>query len=65
MIVVIALWQFLAILLSGKRFSSMDLFSQDLAKYTKHIILFLTYQSDSKPFPFREWREETVEVGKV
>jgi len=64
-IVVIALLQFLATLFAGKRFAALDLFSQDLAKYTGHVIFYITYQSETKPFPFREWCEEGTDLERT
>ncbi|MFW7377774.1 MAG: DUF4389 domain-containing protein [Oligoflexus sp.] len=61
-ILAIAVFQFLAALLSGSRFTSLDQFSQDLASYAKNIILYICYQTEDKPFPFRDWQEESRKI---
>lgn len=59
-IVVLTVFQFVASIFTGGRLPSLDAFSRGLANYTRNILLYITYQSDLKPFPFREWREETI-----
>jgi hypothetical protein len=54
---VIALFQFVADLLSGQPNSKLLEFSRRLNIYLLQITNFLTFNSDVKPFPFTDWPE--------
>lgn len=60
-IIAITVFQFASTIITRQRFTSLDQFSQGLAQYTKNLILYLTYQTEQKPFPFRDWKEETLD----
>ena len=51
----ICLLQFLSSLLLRKRFENLDSFSRQLAEYSRDIIRFVTYTSNTAPFPFADW----------
>jgi hypothetical protein len=52
--------QFLWVLFSGETNSKLGGLGQSLATYTYQIVLYVTFNSDEKPFPFdREWPDST------
>jgi hypothetical protein len=52
---IIVLVQFLFDLISGEPNTRLCQFSAELKDYFSEIITFVTYQSDTKPFPFSDW----------
>lgn len=52
---VVILFQFGVILLTGKLNSRLLPVGQSLSIYLHQILLYLTYNSDEKPFPFSGW----------
>jgi len=52
---VVILFQFCVALLSGKLNDGLLYFGQSLSIYISQILLYLTYGSDEKPFPFSSW----------
>ena len=52
---IIVLVQFLFDLISGEPNTRLCQFSAELKDYFSEIIAFVTYQSDTKPFPFSDW----------
>ena len=56
-IILIALIQFLFMLLTGSLNQHLKLFSAGLCQLSYQIILYLTYNSEDKPFPFASWPE--------
>ena len=51
----IILLQFVLVLLTDKHNENLHRFSKHLSTYTYQIYLFLTYNSEDKPYPFSEW----------
>lgn len=51
----IILLQFVIVLLTDKYNENLHTFSKALSTYAYQIYLFLTYNSDDKPFPFGDW----------
>lgn len=47
--------QFILVLLTDHVNERLQIFSKSLCMYSYQIHLFLTYNSDGKPFPFGEW----------
>ncbi len=47
--------QFILVLLTDSTNLNLQHFAKLLSTYTLQIYLFLTYNSDDKPFPFGEW----------
>lgn len=47
--------QFFAVLISNNKLQTLHSLSESLGKYMQSLVVFLTYASDEKPFPFREW----------
>ena len=68
---VIALFQFLCVLIGGKPNDNVKHFGRNLSFYAAEIIQFLSYNTDRKPWPYSKWPEEipsvpesTVESGE-
>ena len=59
---VIVLFQFGSMLLSGRTNRQLAAFSGSLAQYIFQVIVFLTYRSEARPYPFSPW-PEVAEVG--
>ena len=55
LIILIALFQFVADLLIGKPNDKLLEFTKHLNTYLLQIVNFLTFNSESKPFPFANW----------
>ena len=54
----VVLFQFVSMVLVRKTNDRLLDFSRDLIAFIREIYLFLTYNSDNKPFPFGEWPAE-------
>ncbi len=54
-ILLIALFQFAAFLLSGKKNANLLELSENLCDYIREIFTYLTFLHDNKPFPFSKW----------
>lgn len=52
---IIAAFQFLYTLFVGKPNQTLLPFGASLSEYIKQIMLYLTYGTEEKPFPFRPW----------
>lgn len=55
LIVLVMLFQFFSTVLTGNTNTQLLKFSQNLAKYVYQIIIFLTYNTEQRPFPFSAW----------
>jgi len=55
LIVLIALFQFIVDLLTGKPNDKLVVFTKHLNTYLLQIVNFLTFNSEIKPFPFANW----------
>lgn len=51
----LVLVQFLFVLLSGKDNENLRNLGQGLGKWVYQTIMFLTFNTENKPFPFDEW----------
>lgn len=51
----IVLLQVASTLLTGKVNGNILNFGRSLSAYTYHILLFLTFNTDTLPFPFSDW----------
>ena len=47
--------QFLWVLIRGETNAQLTGFGQSLATYTYQIVLYLTFSSEERPFPFADW----------
>jgi hypothetical protein len=54
-LVLVAVFQFGFRLFTGAANPRLASFGQDLATYAYQIVLFLTFRSEDKPFPFSSW----------
>lgn len=51
----VALFQFLSVLIAGRDNDNMRNFGQGVSKWAYQGLLFLTFNSEEKPYPFSEW----------
>jgi len=58
-IYVIALVQFITLLFTNEPNKMLLDFSKNLSYYNYQMFLFLTYNSETKPYPFTPWPKET------
>lgn len=58
LIILIALFQFITDLLANKPNDKLLEFTKHLNSYLLQIVNFLTFNSDTKPFPFTNWPGE-------
>ena len=49
--------QFLSQLCTGSTVPRLGRLGKELARYVHEIVLFLTYQTEQRPFPFAAWPE--------
>ena len=54
-ITLVVLVQFLVVLVSGSDNENLRNLGQGLGKWVYQCVMFLTFNSDNKPFPFDEW----------
>ena len=54
-IAVVVLFQFFSVLLTGNTNAQLLTLGQNLSTYIYQITLFLTFNSESRPFPFGDW----------
>jgi len=57
LIICVALFQFFTILLTDQLNNKLLEFSKRLNTYLLQIVNFLTFNSETKPFPFSNWPE--------
>ncbi|NKB96946.1 MAG: DUF4389 domain-containing protein [Pseudomonadales bacterium] len=60
---VVAIFQFLAALITGQVNRPLHDFSANLAVYVLKIVQFQTFNTEEKPFPFSDWPD--AEVGET
>ena len=63
-VLLVMIFHFLALLIARTTYAPLLRFSQGLATYLYEITLYLTFITEEKPFPFREWPSGPPE-GKV
>jgi len=54
----IVLFQFIVTLITSTPNERVRPFSRQLSRYIYNVLLFLTYNSEEKPFPFSDWPTE-------
>jgi hypothetical protein len=57
--------QFLFTVFTGQVNDNLKTFGASLARYVYNCLLFVTYNSDDKPFPFGEWPAEEGSLAEV
>jgi hypothetical protein len=55
LVVMVALVQFLFVLLSGERNEQLRSFGASLAEFARQAVRYLAFDSNERPFPFAEW----------
>jgi hypothetical protein len=55
LVMLVALSQWLYMLLTGDSNASLSRFANGLSRYVAQIITYLSYSSEQKPFPFSDW----------
>ncbi len=55
LITIVAVLQFLLVLVTGSDNENLRNLGQGLGKWVYQTVLFLTFNSEDKPFPFDEW----------
>ncbi len=55
LVVAVVLFQFLSTLLSGKNNQQLLRFGRQLSDFVRQLLMFITYNSEEKPFPFGPW----------
>ena len=58
-IIAVILFQFFTIILTGKTNEQLLKFGQNLSTYLYQITIFLTFNSEQRPFPFSDWPDGT------
>jgi hypothetical protein len=55
LIAAVVIFQFGMMLIQGRTNEQLTSFGRGLSSYVYQIMLFLTYNTDAKPFPFSAW----------
>ncbi len=68
LVLLVALSQWLYMLLTGDSNASLSRFSGGLSQYVAQIIKYLGYHTEQKPFPFSDWpgrdsQAQSVQAG--
>ena len=58
LIMLLALFQFLAVLFTGRANEALLRLGKNLSVYAEEIFEFLTFNSEIRPFPFEPWPDE-------
>jgi len=53
--------QFFSILLTGRAVEPLLAFGNGLSTWTRQVFRFLTFNSETTPFPFSDWPDEPLE----
>lgn len=64
-IYLVALFQFVTHLITGKPNQHLLSFGQNLSTYSYQIMQFLTYNRQEKPYPFAEWPQTTSQPNTL
>ena len=51
----VAIFQFLFVLFTGNKNKNLLNFGKSLSKYVYQIVMFFTFNSEEKPYPFNSW----------
>jgi len=55
LVVAVVIFQFLSTLLTGSNNVQLLRFGRQLSNFVKQLLMFVTYNSDDKPYPFGPW----------
>jgi hypothetical protein len=64
-ILTVVVFQFLASLITGQPNDQLARFGRNLARYLQQNIVFMTFTTEEKPFPFTPWPDEPHEETPV
>ena len=64
-ILAVVVFQFLASLFAGRPNDQLARFGRNLARYLQQIIVYVTFATEEKPFPFMPWPDEPHEETPV
>ncbi len=59
----VAVFQFGHALFTGQPNGNVTRFGRSVGRYIFQITLFVTFNSDEKPFPFASWPQQPVDAG--
>ena len=62
LVILVMLFQFFSLVLSGNPNIQLLKFGQNLATYVYQIVIFLTFNSEQRPFPFSAWPSEVSDL---
>ena len=54
-VLAVVVLQFLWVLIRSETNAQLTVFGQSLATYTYQIVLYLTFSTEERPFPFADW----------
>ncbi len=57
------IFQFLTKVLTGELNKNLSDFSEKLTRFAFQILLYITFQSEERPFPFSPWPENNPEIS--
>jgi len=63
LVLLVALSQWIYVLLTGDANASLGRFAGGLAAYVAQIIQYLSYKTEEKPFPFSDWPQSLPVVS--
>ncbi len=63
-VMVLAVFQFVSMMLTGRTNFQLLKLGRQLAAYASQIIVFLTFNSEQRPFPFSSWPDDMDDAGK-
>ena len=55
LVIAVVLFQFLSTLLTGNNNLQLLRFGRQLSDFVRQLLMFITYNSEEKPFPFGPW----------
>lgn len=55
LLLAVAVFQFGFVLMTGERNERLLSFGDDLSRVFHHLVGYLTFQTEEKPFPFSDW----------
>ena len=64
-ILAVVVFQFLASLITGRPNNQLARFGRNLARYLQQIIVYVTFATEERPFPFMPWPDEPHEETLV
>ena len=59
-VLLIVAFQFVHVLFTGEKNQHVRPFSQNILTYITHIYAFITYESETKPYPFGPWNKKKL-----